>query len=123
MTDFPSATSFSSATSEFLASVATDEHMFASTLAFIEAWYNFTPTAFRNGDVANGADQNQGSAKVFGLSQLLELSKEQTLGCFGEHYRDVLATPEVDNHHNLRRVLREGNGNIEFDQFPLKAKA
>jgi hypothetical protein len=29
----------------------------------------------------------------------------------------------VDNHHNLRRVLREGNGNIEFDQFPLQAKA
>lgn len=116
-------TDFSAASTEFLASVATDEHMFAETLAFVETWYDFTPTAFRNGDVSNQVDQNQGSAKVFALSQLLDMSKEQTLGCFGEHYRDVLATPEIDNHHNLRRVLCEGNGNIEFDQFPLKAKA
>ncbi|MEE3190749.1 MAG: hypothetical protein VX281_07300 [Pseudomonadota bacterium] len=35
----------------------------------------------------------------------------------------MLATPDVDNHHNLRRVLREGTDNITFDQFPLKAKA
>jgi hypothetical protein len=51
---------FSSAKSEFLASVATDEHMFVSTLAFIEHSYNFTPTALCNGDVANSAGQNQG---------------------------------------------------------------
>lgn len=114
---------FSTAKSEFLASVATDQHMFADTLAFVETWYDFTPTAFNNGHVPNQADQNQGSAKVFALSQLLKMTKEQTLGCFGEHYRDVLATPDVDNHHNLRRVLREGNGNIKFDQFPLQAKA
>ena len=59
---------FSSASKKFLASVATDEHMFAETLAFVETWYEFTPTAFRNGDVPNQADQNQGSAKVFALS-------------------------------------------------------
>jgi len=35
----------------------------------------------------------------------------------------VLATPDVDNHHNLRRVLRDGLGDISFDQFPLTAKA
>ena len=116
-------TDFASAKSDFLASVTTDEHMFASTLAFIEGWYEFTPTGFNNGGVINSADQNQGSAKVFALSQLLELDKETTLRLFGEHYRDVLATPDVDNHHNLRRVLREGTANITFDQFPLKAKA
>ena len=97
--------------------------MFSSTLAFVEEWYEFSPTAFRNGDVKNKSDENQGSAKVFALSELLGLSKEQTLGCFGEHYRDVLATPESGSHQNLRRVLREGNGNIEFERFPLKAKA
>ena len=116
-------TDFASAKSDFLASVTTDEHIFASTLAFIERWYEFTPTGFNNGGVINSADQNQGSAKVFALSQLLELDKETTLRLFGEHYRDVLATPDVDNHHNLRRVLREGTANITFDQFPLKAKA
>ena len=116
-------TDFTTAKDTFLASVATDEHVFATTLAFIEEWYDFTATGFNNGGVINGADQNQGSAKVFALSQLLELDKETTLRLFGEHYRDVLATPDVDNHHNLRRVLREGTENITFDQFPLKAKA
>jgi hypothetical protein len=116
-------TDFNTAKDTFLESITSQDHMFTSTLAFIEEWYEFTPTAFQNGDVENGADQNQGSAKVFALSQLLGLAKDQTLSCFGEHYRDVLATPKTDNHHNLRRVLREGNSNIKFDQFPLQAKA
>ncbi|MAE21371.1 MAG: HopJ type III effector protein [Pseudomonadota bacterium] len=116
-------TDFSQAKTEFLTAVASDSHPFADTLAFIETWYDFTPTAFNNGGVENAVDKNQGSAKVFALSQLLELDKETTLRLFGEHYRDVLATPDVDNHHNLRRVLRDGTGDIQFDQFPLKAKA
>ena len=107
----------------FLESITSPDHQFADTLAFIELWYDFTPTAFRNGSVENKADENQGSARVFALSELLKLSREQTLACFGEHYRDVLATPKVDNHHNLRRVLREGNSDICFAQFPLQPKA
>ena len=114
--------SFQEAKADFLNSIATDEHLFANTLAFVETWFEFTPSAFMNGTVENRADQNQGSCKVFSMSQLLELTKEQTLRCFGEHYRDVLATPDVDNHHNLRRVLREGTGNITFANFPLRAK-
>ena len=114
---------FDTAKSELIASLNTGEHMFSTTLAFIESWYEFTPTAYDNGGVVNQADQNQGSAKVFALGQLLNLTKEQTLLCFGEHYRDVVATPEVDNHHNLRRVLREDTSNINFDKFPLKSRA
>lgn len=116
-------TDFSSAKDTFFASVNSGEHAFAETLAFIETWYEFTPTAFDNGGVKNAADQNQGSAKVFALGQLEKLDKDTTLRLFGEHYRDVLATPDVDNHHNLRRVLREGTDNIVFDSFPLKEKA
>lgn len=111
--------SFASAQRDFLQNIASDQHAFADTLAFIERWYQFTPTAFRNGSVHNGVEQNQGSCKVFALAHLLQLTAEQTLRCFGEHYRDVLATPMVDNHHNLRRVLAEGLADIEFDAFPL----
>ena len=115
-------TDFNSAKMTFLTSLNDSQHLFASTLAFIEQWYDFSPSAFRNGTVENSAEQNQGSCKVFALSQLLGLDQEQTLRCFGEHYRDVLATPDVENHHNLRRVLREGTGDIVFEQFPLKEK-
>lgn len=116
-------TSFEQAKTEFLTALQSDQHLFSATLNFIESEFDFTASAFRNGNVANQIDQNQGSCKVFALAQLLELSQEQALRCFGEHYRDVLATPEVDNHHNLRRVLKEGLSNIEFDAFPLQQKA
>jgi hypothetical protein len=114
---------FSQAQADFIAALDSNDHLFASTLAFIGQWFDFTPSAFNNGGVQNSAEQNQGSCKVFALAQLLQLSKEQALRCFGEHYRDVLATPDVDNHHNLRRVLRDGLADISFDQFPLTAKA
>ncbi|MCA6062043.1 HopJ type III effector protein [Thalassolituus marinus] len=114
---------FEQAKSDFLTAIEADDHLFSSTLEFIAGWFDFTPSAFMNGNVANSVDQNQGSCKVFALAQHLGLSQEQTLRCFGEHYRDVLATPEADNHHNLRRVLREGLENITFDQFPLTQKS
>ncbi len=113
---------FSQAQAAFLIAIDSNDHLFSSTLAFIEQWFDFTPSAFDNGGVQNSAEQNQGSCKVFALAQLLPLNKEQALRCFGEHYRDVLATPDADNHHNLRRVLRDGLSDIRFDQFPLTAK-
>jgi hypothetical protein len=114
--------SFQQAKIDFLHLLTRNEFQFETTLAFIEMHYNFSPSGFNNGGVENSAEQNQGSCKVFALAQLLELSKQQALCCFGQHYRDVLATPDVDNHHNLRRVLKEGLTDIHFDNFPLKLK-
>ncbi len=114
---------FEQAKNDFLLQLKQADFQFELTLAFIEKNYNFTASAFNNGGVENRADQNQGSCKVFALAELLKLTQEQALCCFGQHYRDVLATPEVDNHHNLRRVLKEGLSNIHFDQFPLELKA
>lgn len=113
---------FYKALSGFLTAIESDTHPFAATLAFINQWFDFTPTAFRNGKVANSAEQNQGSCRVLAFALLNGLSAEQTLKCFGEHYRDVLATPGKDNHHNLRRLQAEGLTDIHFDQQPLKRK-
>jgi hypothetical protein len=114
---------FEQAKSDFLQQLGQDNFQFEATLAFIEQQYHFTPSAFNNGEVSNTIEQNQGSCKVFALAQLLELTQQQALSCFGQHYRDVLATPTVDNHHNLRRVLKDGLGDIQFDRFPLEQKA
>lgn len=114
---------FEQAKNEFLQHLPKNDFVFETTLEFIEAHYAFTPSAFNNGGVINSNAQNQGSCKVFALAQLLELSQQQALQCFGQHYRDVLATPEVDNHHNLRRVLKDGLADITFDHFPLEKKA
>ncbi|CAM3632453.1 HopJ type III effector protein [Parendozoicomonas haliclonae] len=110
---------FNKACADFLDSLNSGTHAFAQTLSFVDNWYDFAPTAFQNGPVGNSAEQNQGSCKVLALSQLLNLSKEQTLCCFGEHYRDVLATPGENNHHNLRRLLQDGVTEIQFTTFPL----
>lgn len=114
---------FEQAKAIFLQQLSEDTFAFETTLAFIDSHFIFTPSAFNNGGVINSQEQNQGSCKVFALAQLLELSQQQALQCFGQHYRDVLATPDVDNHHNLRRVLKEGLADIHFDHFPLVQKA
>lgn len=114
---------FEQAKQTFIQQLTDNEFQFESTLSFIDTWYDFTASAFNNGSVANSAEQNQGSCKVFALAQLIELNQQQALQCFGQHYRDVLATPEVDNHHNLRRLQSEGLTDISFSQFPLKTKA
>ena len=113
---------FNPAKNAFLQSIDGDQHLFADTLAFIVRWFDFSPSAFRNGHVSNSSEQNQGSCKVFAMASLLDLDAQQALRCFGEHYRDVLATPDADNHHNLRRVLAQGLSGIEFDHFPLQFK-
>jgi hypothetical protein len=113
---------FEQAKSDFLQQLTQDDFQFETTLAFIEQHYNFTPSAFNNGGVENGIEQNQGSCKIFALAELLNLTQQQALACFGQHYRDIVATPSVDNHHNLRRVLKEGLAEIRFDHFPLELK-
>ncbi|MGV3593412.1 MAG: HopJ type III effector protein [Gammaproteobacteria bacterium] len=114
---------FDTALTSFLQSIESDTHAFATTLAFINEWYDFTPTAFRNGNVANTAEQNQGSCRVLAFALLNKLSSGQALKCFGEHYREVLATPGVDNHHNLRRLQKEGLVDIHFEDTPLRRKS
>jgi len=113
---------FSDSKSAFLLSLNSDQHQFKDTLSFIDRWYNVTNTSFNNGSIHNDASENQGSAKVLALAIELDLSIQQVLACFGEHYRDVLATPNTQNHFNLRRLIKEGLVDISFESFPLKRK-
>ncbi len=67
---------------------------FKDVIEFIETYYQHQPIAFKNGDASNEASQNQGSAKVFSFARLNNMSKEDTLYLFAEHYQAVLNTPE-----------------------------
>jgi hypothetical protein len=104
---------------ELLQAIESADFMFSKTLTFIERWYLHTPCAFTNGNILNTAEQNQGSCKVLFFAMQEGLTNEQCLRCFGEHYRDVLATPNKDNHLNLRRLLVDGLNGIHFDGIPL----
>lgn len=96
---------------------------FDDTMQVIDANYYFTPTAFRNGDTQNAADQNNGSCKVFAFAQLNNLTEELTLQCFGDYYRkDVLQNPQADDHQNIRNFIKTGWDGIAFEGSPLAVR-
>jgi hypothetical protein len=105
------------------ASLNSGEHVFADTLAFIAANYDYQPQSFTNGPVENAAGQNEGSCKTLGLALLEGLSDEEALLTFGEHYRSVVATPDGSDHGNIRALISHGLAGVKFTAQPLKLKA
>jgi hypothetical protein len=96
---------------------------FAETIATIESNYNFTPTAFQNGNQHNAAGENSGSCKLFAFAKLQNLTPEETLACFGAYYfEDVLKTPEGTDHQNIRNFMITGWDGIQFEGTALVLK-
>ncbi len=96
---------------------------FPETIAVIEENYNFTPTAFQNGTQHNAAGENSGSCKLFSFAKLQNLSKEETLACFGAFYfEEVLGDPNGTNHQNIRNFINLGWDGIQFEGNALEAK-
>lgn len=88
---------------------------FNEVITFIETYYQHQPTAFKNGDAYNEVTQNQGSAKVFSFAHMNNLSKENTLYLFAEHYQAVLAHPNAIDHQNIRQFMIYGWQGIVFE--------
>lgn len=103
----------------FRKAIRQPEHRFADTLAFIDAHYDYTPCAFDNAGLHNPAGSNQGSCKILALALLEQLSTEEALLAFGEHYAYVLATPDATEHANIRQLLQHGLAAVHFTQLPL----
>jgi len=108
---------------DFRARLHSDQFLFAETLAFIAEGYDYQQSAFANGPVENAAGQNEGSCKTLGLALLEGFSLEETLLAFGEHYRSVLATPEGNDHGNIRALMNTGLAGVRFERQPLQRKA
>lgn len=98
------------------------EIKFADVIAFIEKYYSHTPTAFQNGKQYNTADKNQGSAKVLAFAKLHHLSKEDTLKLFAEYYYAVVASPDADDHQNIRQFMQNGWDGVTFEGVALQEK-
>ena len=49
---------------------------FSETIAVIESHYEFTPTAFKNGELKNNVGENSGSCKLFAFAKLQGFTKE-----------------------------------------------
>lgn len=96
---------------------------FSEIIETVDANYSFTPTAFKNGETINEANQNNGSCKVFSFAKKQNLTKEETLACFGDYYRiDVLGNPEGTDHQNIRNFIKFGWEGIVFEGEALSEK-
>jgi hypothetical protein len=96
---------------------------FADTIAVIESTYDYSPTAFRNGEVHNAAGQNGGSCKIFAFAKLQALDERSTLACFGRYYReDVLQHPDASDHQNIRNFMRTGWTGVAFEGDALSPR-
>jgi hypothetical protein len=97
---------------------------FPETIAVIEENYDFTPTTFSNGTQHNAAGENSGSCKLFAFAKLQNLSKTETLACFGAYYfEEVLGDPEGTNHQNIRNFIKLGWDGIQFEGEALVLKS
>ncbi len=97
-------------------------NLFAETMQTIENNYTFTPTAFKNGTVENKAGENSGSCKLFAFANHQNLSKEETLACFGEHYQSVLEDKNGTSHQNIRNFMKTGFEGLSFNGEALTLK-
>eukprot|EP00527_Entomoneis_sp_CCMP2396_P003634 CAMPEP_0198154662 /NCGR_PEP_ID=MMETSP1443-20131203/68705_1 /TAXON_ID=186043 /ORGANISM="Entomoneis sp., Strain CCMP2396" /LENGTH=211 /DNA_ID=CAMNT_0043821357 /DNA_START=46 /DNA_END=681 /DNA_ORIENTATION=+ len=89
--------------------------MFADVIEMIERNYETGLLEFKNGDILNKQGENEGSAHVLSYAALSELSKATTLTLWGEYYRDVLATPDGDDHQNIRNFMKSGWEGVPFE--------
>ena len=62
------------------------------------------------------------SAKVFTFAQINNLSKEDTLTLFAEHYQAVLNTRNATDHQNIRQFMAHGWPGVVFEGQALLAK-
>ena len=92
---------------------------FAEVIETIDTNYSFTPSFFKNGDVVNEENQNNGSCKVFSFAKMHQLSEKETLFLFGEHYQKVLQTPSDADHQNIRNFMKFGWNGIVFEKEAL----
>ena len=65
--------------------------------------------------MTNAPGENAGSAKVLSYAALCDMSKEETLKLWGQYYRDVLATPDGDDHQNIRNFMKTGWEGVPFE--------
>jgi hypothetical protein len=96
--------------------------LFAETMQLIEDNYNFTPTAFTNGNIKNKVGENSGSCKLFAFAIHQKLTKKETLACFGEHYKSVLEDKNGTSHQNIRNFIEFGFEGLAFENNALIKK-
>jgi hypothetical protein len=110
-----------------------DSLMFEEFIELCDEQYEYGLIEFKNGDIVNMPGENDGSAKVLSYAALAGFDKDMTLKVnklpthvsfvmynnilpfsssvqlWGQYYRDVLATPDGNDHQNIRNFMKVGS--------------
>ena len=78
--------------------------------------YTHVPVPFVSGEMTNGLGQNAGSGKLLSFAIMSGLGEEETATLWGENYRDVVNTPEKQDHGNIRNLLKFGFKGVHFPE-------
>lgn len=96
---------------------------FSTVIQVISKYYEYTPTAFTNGEISNESGTNEGSCKLFYFAKLNKLNQAETLNLFGAYYReDVLNTPDGSDHGNIRNFMQTGWDKVIYIGVALHPK-
>ena len=95
---------------------------FKEIIAYIDGNFDYTASSFKNGTLMNAENENQGSAKTLYFAKLNNLSIEDTLKLFAEHYQAVLEDKEGSSHQNIRNFMKFGWKGILFEKEVLQSK-
>lgn len=95
---------------------------FKEIIDYINYNFDYTPSSFKNGALMNAENENQGSAKTLYFAKLNNLSVEDTLKLFAEHYQAVLDDKEGSSHQNIRNFMEFGWEGVEFEKEVLQPK-
>jgi len=95
---------------------------FKEIIAYIDENFEYTASSFKNGALMNGENENQGSAKTLYFAKLNNLSVEDTLKLFAEHYQAVLDDKDGSSHQNIRNFMHNGWEGVAFETEVLRLK-
>ena len=85
---------------------------FSEIIETVDANYNFTPTAFKNGETMNEANQNNGSCKVFSFAKnQRNLLKPSQLKLISSYYKLFIIKPfaSFNNSFLASKLSESGN--------------
>ncbi|CAB9499974.1 HopJ type III effector protein [Seminavis robusta] len=88
---------------------------FEDVMELIDTHYESQLLEFKNGDMLNKQGENEGSAKILSYAALSNLDKDLTLKLWGQYYRDVVASPDGDDHQNIRNFMKTGWEGVPFE--------
>ena len=107
---------------ENLRSAQTGDCKFSDFIAMLDSCYTAKPISFKNGDLMNNLGENAATAKLLSFAALADLSDDETVLLWCEHYRSVAETPQDTDHQNIRNFMKYGMAGVDMEEVCLTRK-